>query len=602
MLAFSARAQVVSTVYGAVQGFTQDGVSAFLGIPYARPPVGQLRWAPPQPPLGWSGIRLAQSFPPACPQKDFSPGDTVGKAKGQEDCLYLNVWTPNLSGPLPVMVFIHGGGNQQGSTDQISGGARIYDGANLARRGGVVVVTIQYRLGALGYLVHPGLEAESAWGKAGNYGAMDHVAALQWVQQNIEAFGGDPNQVTLFGESAGAVNVGNLLATPAAKGLFHRAILQSGTPRLKGYNAARVEGLGFAQKLGASGSAAQQIAYLRSLPPDSLVSGDSSPISGNGTVQSVWQPVMDGYWFPQESLEAIQSGQHNRVPLLIGSNSDEMSLYVPQVVTPQMLQAFVQTSIPPVYRPQVLAIYPPGATNEQARASYVALVSDLQFTAPARRMADCVSKNQTEPVWRYFFTFRHTVPLLQPFGAYHGMELFYVFNTWEKATLGSGLLFRPADDSVQQNLLRYWTNFARTGNPNGTGLVGWPLYKSPFDCYIELKATPNGSQCGLRTVESNLWDQIVGFVPCKSTISAHETSSVSGVWMLYPNPTSDWLYLGGPTDAAVRVQLFDALGRLLWTGAAGEASFDLSGLPVGSYVARISGQGGIRTQWIVRKP
>jgi para-nitrobenzyl esterase len=595
------RTQVVNTIYGAVQGQIQDGVSAFLGIPYASPPVGPLRWAPPQPHGGWSEVRLAQAFPPACPQKEFSPNDTLGKVVGQEDCLYLNVWTPSLSGRLPVMVFIHGGGNQQGSTGQMTGGARIYDGKNLAKRGGVVVVTIQYRLGALGYLVHPGLEAESAWGKAGNYGAMDHLAALQWVRQNIEAFGGDPERVTIFGESAGAVNVGNLLVMPAAKGLFHRAILQSGSPRLKGYNVARTEGIAFAQKLGATGAAAQQIAYLRSLPADSLVRDDSSPISGNGITQAPWQPVMDGYWFAQEPLEVIQNDQHNRVPLLIGSNSEEMSLYLPPVITPQMFQAFVQASIPPVYRPQVLATYPPGSTNEQARASYVALVSDLQFTAPARRVADCVSKNQTEPVWRYFFTFRHTVPVLQPFGAYHGMELFYVFNTWENAVLGSGPLFRPADDSVQQNLLRYWTNFARTGDPNGAGLVGWPQYASPADCYLELKATPNGSQCGVRTAESNLWDQIVGFVPCKSTISVHGMEDASGGWRLYPNPASDRLYLSGPADPAVRVWWFDALGRLLWTSTPGETSFDLSALPAGLYVAHVISQWGSQVQWVVRQ-
>lgn len=592
---------VVNTAQGAVQGLVQDGVYAFLGIPYTRPPVGAFRWAPPEAPLGWSGVRLAQVFPPACPQKEFAPGDTVGKAIGQEDCLYLNVWTPDLSGRLPVMVFVHGGGNQQGATGQVSGGARLYEGKNLAKRGGVVVVTLQYRLGALGFMVHPGLEAESAWGKAGNYGALDQVAALQWVQQNIEAFGGDPARVTVFGESAGAVNVGNLLVMPAAQGLFHRAILQSGSPRLKDYATARAEGVAFAQKLGAAGTAAQQVAYLRALPADSLVSGDSSPIAGNGLTRAPWQPVLDGYWFPQSPFEAIQSGQHHRVPLLVGSNSEEMSLYAPAVVTPQMLQAFVQATIPPFYRPQVLAAYPPGTTNEQARAAYVALVSDLQFTAPARRIADCISKNQTEPVWRYFFTFRHTVPLLQPFGAYHGMELFYVFNTWENATLGSGPLFRPADDSMQQNALRYWTNFARSGNPNGPGLVGWPRYESPADCYLELKATPDGSRCGVRTLESDLWDQIIGFVPCKSSRSADASNGGQGLWVLSPNPTAGRLYLNGPDDPEVRLQVFDALGRLQWTSAAGEVSFDLTNLPAGLYLARISSRRSSQLQWVARQ-
>ncbi len=598
-----APAQVVTTTYGTIEGFTEDGVVAFLGVPFAQPPVGALRWTPPQPHPGWSGIRPTQTYPPACPQKEFSPGDTVGKVVGQEDCLYLNIWTPDLNGSLPVMVFIHGGGNQQGSTAQIAGGARIYEGKNLARRGQVVVVTLQYRLGALGYLVHPGLEAESTHGKAGNYGALDQLAALLWIKENIRAFGGDPELVTLFGESAGAVNLGNLLVMPAAKGLFHRAILQSGSPRLKAYSAARNEGIAFAQKLGAAGTPEQQVAHLRTLPVDSLVKGDSNPISSGGMAQGSWQPVLDGYWFPQAPLDAMRSGEHHRVPLIVGSNSDEMSLYVPPVVTPLMLQTFVQTTIPAPYRQQVLALYPPGTTNEQARASYVALVSDLQFTAPARRLADCVSKNQTEPVWRYFFTFSHTVPVLQPYGAYHGMELFYVFNTWENTLLGSGPLFKPADDSVQRNMLRYWTHFARTGNPNAAGLVPWPPYKTDgvSDCYLEIKATPDGSMCGVRAAQSDLWDQIVGFVPCTSSADS-EQEEPQGLGRVHPNPAHTRLYLSGfDDDPAVRVQFFDPLGRLWWESPAGERSFDLSSMPAGLYFVRMGGRSGSCAQWLVKQ-
>lgn len=592
--------QIVNTTYGAVQGLTQDGVSSFLGIPFASPPVGPLRWKPPIPHPGWTGVRSAQVYPPACPQKTFSPTDSVGTVVGSEDCLYLNVWTPNLSGSLPVMVFIHGGGNQQGSIGQSLLNTRIYEGKHLAQRGQVVVLTVQYRLAALGNLVHPGLEEESTYGKAGNYGTLDLVAALQWVQQNIERFGGDPKRVTLFGESAGGVNTGNLMAMPAAEGLFHRAIIQSAAPRLKAYAVARLEGVDFAQKLGATGTPAQQVAYLRALPPDSLVRDDVSPISSGGVAQGSWQPVQDNYWFPQAPLDAMRGGQHQPMPLIIGSNSEEMSLNVPPVFTPLMLQAFVQSTIPAPYRQQVLALYPPGTTNEQARASYVALVSDAQFTASTRRVANCVSKNQTQPVWRYFFTFRHTVPSLAPYGAYHGMELFYVFNTWENTLFGSGPLFSPADDSVQQLMVRYWTNFARTGDPNGQGLTSWPRYEGNTDCYMELKATPNGQFCGLRTAQCDLWDQIAGFLPCAS-ISNDEAEATASWWLLYPNPAQERLHLHGSTDPSVQVELFDVWGRWQWTSSPGARLFDLSAQPCGLYLARIRSAGGLHTQWVIRQ-
>ncbi len=593
------RAQVVNTLYGPVQGFTQDGIAAFLGIPFASPPVDALRWKPPVPLSSWTEVRPALTYPPECPQKSYAQNDTVGTIIGEEDCLYLNVWTPDLNGSLPVMVFIHGGGNQQGSTGQTAFGARLYEGKLLAQRGGVVVVTVQYRLGALGNLVHPGLEEESTYGKAGNYGTLDLLAALQWVQQNIAAFGGSPERVTIFGESAGGVNVGNLMVMPAAKGLFHRAIIQSATPRLKAYAVARSEGIAFAQKLGAAGTPEHQVAFLRALPPDSLVRDDTSPIS-SGIAQGTWQPVQDGYWFPQMPMDAIRSGQHHRVPLLIGSNSEEMSLNVPLVFTPAMLQAFVQSTIPLPYRQQVLALYPPGTTNEQARTSYVALVSDAQFTSTTRRVANCVSHNQAEPVWRYFFTFSHTVPLLAPFGAYHGMELFYVFNTWEKTSLGSGPFFSLADDSMQQLMVRYWTNFARTGDPNGGDLAPWPRYDGTMDCYMELKAAPNGQSCGLRTAECNLWDQIVGFVPCVS-VSSHEIEEMGEMWSLYPNPAGDRLHWNGPADPTAQVQVYDALGRLWREGRLSQGALDLSGLSPGLYLVRISGQAGLQVEWFVRQ-
>ncbi|TNF40822.1 MAG: carboxylesterase, partial [Bacteroidetes bacterium] len=224
-------AQIVETQFGKIQGKKNGNVFEFLGIPFAKPPVDSLRWKAPQNPESWPGILQTTDFAPVCPQKRFAQGDTTFSIEGKEDCLYLNIWTPEIdANNLPVLVFIHGGGNQQGGASQTSGNTMIYSGKNMAERGNAVVVTIQYRLGPLGFLVHPGLDAENANTKSGNYAVFDQILALQWIQNNIESFGGNPSKVMIFGESAGGVNVGNLLTTPLANGLFHRACIQSASP------------------------------------------------------------------------------------------------------------------------------------------------------------------------------------------------------------------------------------------------------------------------------------------------------------------------------------------------------------------------------------
>jgi para-nitrobenzyl esterase len=463
----------VQTQYGTVTGQMNGTVYEFLGIPFAAPPVDSLRWMPTVEHQGWSSQLLCIAFPPKCPQKSIAQMDTTYTIDGDEDCLYLNIWSPDTSDNLPVMVFIHGGGHQAGSASEFTGGTYIYHGKNMAERGHVVVVTIQYRLGALGYLVHPGLEQENPNGKSGNYGTMDQIFALQWVQSNISGFGGDPSNVTIFGESAGGTGVGNLMLTPQSNGLFHKAIIQSAAPNLDLYNEARINGISFVDQFFPTGTPEQKIDSMRSLHADSISEKLESPLSA-GIVQGKWKPVIDQMIFFGNPLSVVQSGNYNNVPLIIGSNSEEMSLSAPQIVTPTMMQGLINTYIPVNLRPQAEQLYPPGTTNQQARESYIYFLSDAQFTATARRTAQCVSLNQYESVWRYFFTFRHTLPILEPYGAYHGMELFYVFNNWETATLGSGVLFKPADDSVQTHMLAYWTNFARTGNPNGTNLVNWP--------------------------------------------------------------------------------------------------------------------------------
>lgn len=595
-------AQTVSTQFGPVQGSQNGAVSQFLGIPFAKPPVGNLRWAPPQDPDVWTSTLATTAYAPACPQKHYDQGDTTYTIVGDEDCLYLNVWTPQASvgADKPVMVFIHGGGNQQGSANEINGGTQMYFGKNLSERGDVVVVTIQYRLGPLGFLVHPGLEPENANNTAGNYAVMDQILALTWIQNNIAAFGGDPDRVMIFGESAGGINVGNLLTSPLAAGLFQRACIESAVPFVNEYTDSRNKGISFVDSFTNIGTDVQKISYMRTLPADSLLYFESSPIQG-GVVQMNWQPVVDGTVFTDFPMDVIQTGNFNRVPLIIGSNSEEMSLSAPLTVFPFMVTALINSVVPAPYQAQANTLYPPGSNQTEARESFVGILTDGQFTSPVRRVAQCVSLNQNEPVWRYFFTHKHTIPQLEAFGSYHGMELFYVFNTWEDATLGSGPFFDPADDSVQTVMLQYWTNFAATGDPNTGSLASWQQYQAASDCYMEIKATPDGNQCGLRTAESDLWDDVVGFTGCTSTIGLTENQNTG--LLIYPNPASETVYIDSERKLA-EITLLNVQGQVVSnaTPEGTQAQLSLLGLPEGVYLIKVQWvDGSVSTERIIRE-
>ncbi len=585
------RGQIVQTHYGMLQGQMNGDTYEFLGIPYASPPEDTLRWKPPIPPAGWSATRVVDSFPPKCPQKKYDIGDTAYTLEGKEDCLYLNIWSPDLSGDLPVMLFIHGGGNQQGSVSQLSGGTEIYHGKNLAQRGQVVVVTIQYRLGALGYLVHPGLEQENPSSLSGNYGVMDQIFALEWVQNNIAAFGGDPENVTIFGESGGGVNVGNLMTSPRANGLFHRAIIQSASPVLNHYDTAKSEGMGFVDSFIPQGSDSAKIAFMRKVHSDTLSMRNSSPLEG-GIVQMAWQPVVDHYVFPDFPETVFRSGNFNQVPLIIGSNADEMLPLVPATVYPFMLTGFVNLFVPEDYRTSILELYPPGTTNEEAKESYAGILTDGQFTAPARRTAQCVSLNQTEPVFRYHFSHTHnpSIPFLGDFGAYHGIELFYVFNTWENSPLAFGPFFTDQDDSVQQTVLKYWVNFAYQGNPNDGSLPDWPPYDSETDPYLEIKASPDGTLKGLKSDKSDVWDEISGFTSCQSTvdIQVYEGYNTGPKWS--PNPSTGIFYLDFPRASALDISVYNLGGQRVYH-TENQEFIDLSAYPAGVYFVRIKAEG-----------
>lgn len=575
-----AKSQTVTTQYGMVTGHMNGTVYEFLGIPYAAPPIDSLRWKPTRTHENWTTPIIADNFPPVCPQKRYDQGDATYTLEGDEDCLYLNIWSPDINANLPVMVFIHGGGNQQGSTSQISGGTYFYQGKNLADRGDVVVVTIEYRLGVLGYLVHPGLELENSNSIAGNYAVMDQIFALKWIQNNISAFGGNPSNVTIFGESAGGVNVGNLLISPFANGLFHKAIIQSAEPHINAYDDSENKGIDFVNEYIQSGTDSAKIAFMRTVPADSITIKMSNPLAG-GVVQMNWQPVVDGYVFNDFPENSFQTGAFNKVPLIIGSNSEEMSIAAPLTVVPAMVDLLINTSVPAAYQSQAHTLYPSGSNSTEARESYVGILTDAQFTSTTRRTAQCVSLNQTEPVWRYFFTHKHTIPQLATLGSYHGMELFYVFNNWENATLGSGPLFKPADDSTQNVMLSYWTNFARSGNPNGTGLTTWPQYNAANDCYLEIKARPNNTQCGLRTTKSELWDDIIGFTGCSTSLDI-ENESNNSVSLIYPNPTKGLIELNNIDVEKNHVEVYNSVGQRIMQNA-NINKIDISHQPAGVY-------------------
>jgi para-nitrobenzyl esterase len=598
----SIKSQTVNTQFGQIQGSMNGTVYQFLGIPFAAPPVGTLRWKAPQNPNTWTGVLVTDSFAPVCPQKYYQQNNpTVGTTEGNEDCLYLNVWTPKIAtANLPVLVFIHGGGNQQGSASEVDYGTQSYFGKNVAARGNAVVVTIQYRLGPLGFLVYPALEQENANGVSGNYGVLDQILALTWVKKNISNFGGDTTKVMIFGESAGGEDVGNLLTTSLASGLFQRACIESAAPTLGVYADAKNSGIAFVDTFVNTGTDSARLAYMRSLTADTVIKYETAPLV-NGVAQGSWKGVVDNVVFTNSPYYNILTGHFNKVPFMIGSNANEMSLSAPLVVTPAMVTGLVNSMVPAAYRAEALLLYPPGATDSAARQSYINLLTDEQFTDPVRITAQCVSQNETAPVWRYFFTYAHSnIPVFAPFGAYHGIELPYVFNTWENTVYTA----TPQDDSVENVMLRYWVNFANTGNPNGSGLVNWPQYAGCVtDCYMELKASPDGSQCGLRTAESNFWDEVAGYTGCEGANVMNRANGSDDI-SVYPDPASNFITVEGISQGETgNILVYTITGELLFQQPISKIKtiIDISTLAKGMYFVKSKTNNGIEVLKFIKQ-
>jgi para-nitrobenzyl esterase len=488
---------VVVTEQGAVRGSLVDGGLEFLGLPFAAPPTGERRFRPPEALQCWPDARPATTYPAACAQKGFDQFSDAGVVLGDEDCLFLNIWTPALTGSRPVLVFLHGGGNQQGSTSQLTGGARLYEGRALATRQDVVVVTAQYRLGPFGFLVVPGLSP-------GNLGLLDQAAALRWVKAHAARFGGDPSRVMLFGESAGALDTCLHLVMPGSRGLFSRALMESGGCVADSLAEGTAAGEAYVREVGCEpndGGAA----CLAERTLDELLAPIEPAVSG-GLVGLGFGPVIDGDGgvLPEHPALALAAGRHAQVPLVVGANADEMSVTAPKVVSPAMLE-LLYAKLPPGSRDAARALYPPGTTNAEARQSYVGMLSDAQFVCPARNIATAMASTQAEPVYRYFFS--HSLAGLQGlFGAFHGLELFFVFGALERSEYAAVTGLRPSDVELLGAVPASWAAFAATGNPSTPG-VTWPAYSPAVDSFLELTSPPAAGQ-GVRTAKCDFWDSV----------------------------------------------------------------------------------------------
>jgi para-nitrobenzyl esterase len=481
------------TQQGCLQGKADDDIRSFKGIPFAAPPVGALRWKGPGPPPIRAQVLVAQVFGPRCVQPQSLQ---VSPAPQSEDCLNLNVWTPAKGKSLPVMVFIHGGGNTTGSASDTFGlGSTIlYDGYELAKRGQVVVVSIQYRLNILGYFVHPALAAESDSKTSGNYGLMDQIAALRWIKDNIESFGGDPSRVMLFGESGGGTDVCALVASPLAKGLFSAAIMESGG--CGGRPKAEMEawGANLTEKAGCSQSA-DVISCLRQRNAGDLIKAiDLTAVQPGGKIVVMSGPTVDGYVLPLSPYEMLKAGRHNHLPFVIGVNAEETAsplFRIPQMLSQAEYEATIHRQFHGGLADRILKRYPV-KDFASPRAALIAVTTDYQFLCPARQYLRALANSQKEPAYGYVYTQVMNGGPARQLGAAHGLELFYVFQTMNR--LGPGYSPTPEDYKLEKAALNYWTNFAATGNPNGSGLPNWPRFNSPNDSYLKFNATPSAAE------------------------------------------------------------------------------------------------------------
>jgi para-nitrobenzyl esterase len=474
-------ADIACVEQGAVRGVVDGETLAFKGIPYAQPPVGPLRWKPPQPAAHWEGVRDGSRYGAMCPQ-------IVGKdVKGAEDCLYINVWRPRQKAerPLPVMIWLTGGGNHSLSGQGSSGfGGIVYDGLAMVPQG-VVFVSYNPRLGALGFLAHAALDAERPERVSGNYGSLDQVAMLQWVHRNIAAFGGDPDRVFLFGASAGGGNICALMTSPLTRGLIHAVAMESSVP-----TGCEIQTLADAEKgtgtrvvraLGCDG-AADVAACLRAKSVAEVVAA----VPGNFSVlPRVYGPNMDGHVFAQQPIQAIEQGHAPPMPIIIGNTAGETWGWADsagKVTDEASYEAAIDKVFGSAHRAAILELYPASAFASP-RHAFAQATTDSEFTCTSRRVARALSHAHKTPVYRYLFD--HALendPALKTLGPAHTIEHAFLF-AWQGK-------YHPndADRAVQRQMVGYWSRMAKAGNPNGGGAPDWPAVSGGSDAYLDIGA------------------------------------------------------------------------------------------------------------------
>jgi para-nitrobenzyl esterase len=538
---------------GTISGQANGDVLLFKGIPYVKAPVGPLRWKPPQAVEAWEGVRQTTEYGAACLQPDL-PGLPMKHAKRSEDCLYLNVWTAAKSADekRPVMVWIHGGGNVIGSAE--FGTPSGTNPEPLAKQG-VVVVSFNYRLGPFGYFAHPLLSKESPNNASGNYGLLDQIAALKWVQDNIKAFGGDAGNVTIFGESAGSHNVGYLMASPLAKGLFHRGIGESGSVYIGlmnrhlreawyGMEPMERQGERVTKDLGCA-DAADPVAALRALSAEQVLRG-SRPVMG--PPGNVFPPVIDGWVLPDDVMTIFDQGKQNKVPLIAGANGDEMTFFIPAAPFPTVdaYRGFLKSpQACGAFGDDVFVLYPAKEPPDILR-SFRDQAADSFFVGPTRNLVRVVSKTGGK-AYMYHFTMTWPGGPLAAMGAFHSGELPFVMNDLERVKNVTQTPFEAKHQALADTMSAYWVQFARTGNPNKDGLPEWPAYDATKDQYMEFGEAVKVGQ-GLRKEKLDLWERfnddkrkgraVVALVADKVATPRDYTNLQGGKWEIrgFTNP------------------------------------------------------------------
>jgi para-nitrobenzyl esterase len=502
---------IVEVESGALRGVREGSSIVFRGVPYAASPVGALRWRPPSNVTTWAGAGDATRFGPACPQLDPVTGNPIG----DEDCLTLNLWAPATPppAPLPVMVFLHGGGNAVGSSSMMQHGVAVYDGRYLSERGQAIVVTLNYRLGVLGFLTHSALSAESSQHASGNYGLLDQIAALSWLQRNVARFGGDAGRVMVFGQSGGARDTCLLVASPLARGLMSRALVLSGGCDVMPLGAAEAAGEGLARSAGCGGASdvagclrGKRVADLVRTP---IVFGSgadptSFPLQGDTLPdRSFKYPPVDGYVLPDTPLALFAAGRHNPMPVVMSTTADEFTTIYgldrfPTITSDVDLRAFLRARFGPIFGDTVLLQYP-GASYPSPYDAALAALRDAVYVCPTRRALRALRSGQAAPVWRAVYTHTFEADTNRVLRAGHGYDLIGFHNS-------ASFPLAAAEQTLADRIAMVWTELAASGAPGPVGGVAWPVYDAATDPYFAFDEAMSVGH-GVNAASCDFWDR-----------------------------------------------------------------------------------------------